>query len=174
MEKFQISNFKFQIFGKREGFTFVELLLYMGLLLLFLLIQTQILTSVLGVRLESEANSAISQDTRFIMARIIYDINRADNIVLPATPSAQTNALQLTIGGISNTYSLSQDNLIISNSLGTNNLSSFGTKISNLSFKRLGNASGKNTVTISFTLTSTTRREGGPETRSVQTTVGLR
>ena len=158
----------------REGFTLVELLLYMGLLLLLLLIQTQILTSVLGVRLESEANSAIQQDARFILAKLIYDINRADNIVLPATPSAQSETLSLTIDNISNTYSLSGENLIIANILGSNNLNSYGTRISNLSFKRLGNVGGKNTITFSFTLTSTTQREGGPETRTVQTSSGLR
>lgn len=166
MKKFQIVNSK--------GFTFVELLLYMGLLSLFLLVQTQILTSVLGVRLESEANSAIVQDARFILARVIYDINRADNIVLPATPSAQSETLSLTIYNVSNTYSLSGENLIIANNLGSNNLNSYGTKISSLSFKRLGNAGGKNTITISFTLESTTQREYGSETKTIQTTVGLR
>lgn len=157
-----------------KGFTFVELLLYMGLLSLLLLIQAQILTSVLGVRLESEANSAIQQDTRFILAKLIYDINRADNIVLPATPSAQSETLSLTIDNVLNTYSLSGENLIITNNLGSNNLNSYGTRISNLSFKRLGNAGGKNTVTISFTLVSTTQREYGPETRTIQATAGLR
>ena len=146
----------------------------MGLVLFFFLIQTQIFTSILGVRLESEANSAIQQDARFILARIIYDINRADNIVLPATPSAQTASLVLTIDGISNSYSLSGENLIIANNLGNDNLNSFGTKISNLTFKRLGNAGGKNTVTISLTLTSVTQREAGPETKTIQTTGGLR
>ena len=160
--------------SESKGFTLVELLLYMGLLLLFLLIQTQILISVLGVRLESEANSAVSQDARFIMARLIYDINRAENIILPAIPSAQTNSLVLIIGGTSHTYLLLGENLIITNNLGVDNLNSFGTKVSNLSFKRLGNVGGKNTATVSLTLTSTTQREGGPETRSVQTTGGLR
>ena len=158
----------------RAGFTLVELLLYMGLLILFLLVQTQILTSVLGVRLESEANSAVQQDSRFIIARLIHDVNRAESIVTPATPSAQTNSLALTIDGISYTYSLSGDNLIITNNLGTNNLNSFGTKISGLAFKRLGNAGGKNTVTISFTLTSITEREFGSETRTIRTTSGIR
>lgn len=146
----------------------------MGLLLLLLLVQTQIFTSVLGVRLESEANSQVSQDARFIMSRLIYDINRAENIILPATVSAQTNFLELTIDGTSNTYSLSGYNLIISNDLGINNLNSFGTRVSNLSFKRLGNAGGKNTITISLTLTSLTQREYGPETRTIQATSGLR
>ncbi|OGH16623.1 MAG: hypothetical protein A3C30_04305 [Candidatus Levybacteria bacterium RIFCSPHIGHO2_02_FULL_40_18] len=156
------------------GFTLVELLLYMGILSLFLLVQTQIFTSVLGVRLESEANSQVSQDSRFIMARLIYDINRAENIAVPATPSAVTDSLELIIDGTSNIYSLSAGNLLITNSQGSDNLNSFGTRISNLSFKKLGNVGGKNTVTISLTLTSVTQREAGPETRTVQTTSGLR
>ncbi|OGH17734.1 MAG: hypothetical protein A2868_00120 [Candidatus Levybacteria bacterium RIFCSPHIGHO2_01_FULL_40_15b] len=164
---------KFQI-AKSNGFTLVELLLYMGLLLLFLLIQTQIFTSILGVRLESEASSSVQQDARFIMSRLIYDINRAENIVLPAIPSAETNSLVLTIDSLSNTYSLSGGNLIISDNQGSDNLNSFGTRISNLSFKRLGNVGGKNTITFSFTLTSATQREYGPEIKTIQTTSGLR
>lgn len=158
----------------KKGFTLVELLLYMGILALLLLVQTQILTSVLSVQLESEANTSVSWDARFIMARLIYDINRAENIVTPATPSAQTNSLTLTINGISNTYSLSGGNLLISNNLGPDNLNSDATSISNLSFKRLGNTGGKNTVTFSLTITSITQREHGPESRTIQATAGLR
>ena len=108
------------------------------------------------------------------MSRLIYDINRAENIVLPAIPSAETNSLVLTIDSLSNTYSLSGGNLIISDNQGSDNLNSFGTRISNLSFKRLGNVGGKKTITFSFTLTSATQREYGPEIKTIQTTSGLR
>ena len=173
MKKYLTSNIRYPI-SNSKGFTFVELLLYMGLLSFLLLVQTQILTSVLSVELESEATSSIQQDARFILARIVYDINRAENIVSPATPSAVTDSLELIINGTSNTYSLSGENLMIANSLGSDNLNSFGTRISGLSFKRLGNVDGKNTITFSFTVTSITQREQGPESRTIKTTAGLR
>lgn len=156
------------------GFTFVELLLYMGILALLLLVQTQIFTSVLGVRLESEANSEVAQDARYIMARLIYDINRAENITQPATPSDQTDSLGLIINGELHTYSQSGENLLLTNNLETNNLNSYGSRISNLSFKRLGNQNGKNTVTVLLTLTSLTRKDSGYETRNIKFSSGLR
>lgn len=160
--------------GESKGFTLVEIIMYMGILVFVLLILTQMLTAVLGVRLESEATSALSQDGRFILAKLTRDINRAESIALPATPSAESITLQLVVDGITNTYSISSGNLLLTNNLGSNNLNSYGTTISNLSFRRLGNIGGKNTVTISFTMTSVTEREKGPEVKNFQITAGQR
>jgi len=159
---------------RRAGFTLVEIIMYMGILTFLLVILTQLLSQVLSVQLESEATSSIQQDARFILARLTYDINRAEDIVLPATAAASTDTLELTIDGTSNTYSLSAANLVISNDLGLNNLNSYGTTISNLSFKRLGNVGGKATITVSFTLQSVTSRETGPEIKNFQITAGTR
>ena len=144
--------------SESKGFTFVELIMYMGILVFVLLILTQILSSILEVRLESEAASTVHQDGRFILSKLTRDINRAESIVLPATPSAQTDSLALTIDSISHTYSLLNNNIMITNNIGSNNLNSYETTVSNLSFKRLGNVGGKNTITASFTLTSEAER----------------
>lgn len=160
--------------GESKGFTLVEIIMYMGILTFLLLILTQLLSQVLSVQLESEATSSVQQDGRLILARLTYDINRAEDIVLPATPGASTDTLELTIDGVSNKYSLSTEDLVISNDLGLNNLNSYGTTISNLSFKRLGNVGGKPTITASFTLQSVTSREKGPEIKNFQITAGTR
>ena len=167
---FEIGNSR----RSRAGFTLVEIIMYMGILAFLLLILTQLLSSILGIHLESQASSAIQQDGRFILARLTYDINRAESIVLPATPSAQSSSLQQVLDSITNTYSLSGGNLLITNNLGSDNLNSYGTTVSNLSFRRLGNIGGKNTITIAFTLQSVTAREKGPEVKNFQITAGTR
>lgn len=165
---------KFILIKKNSGFTLVEILMYMGILTFLLLILTQILTSILGVQLESEATSSVQQDGRFILSRLVHDINHAENIAVPATPSAQTSALELIINGSSNIYSLSGENFVIANSFGSNNLNSYGTTVSNLSFRRLGNVGGKNTITVSFTMASVVRLEQGPEVEDFLMTAGVR
>lgn len=160
--------------GESKGFTLVEIIMYMGILTFLLLILTQLLSQVLSVHLESEVTSQVQQDSRFILTRLAHDINRAENIILPATPSATTSSLQVVIDGVSNSYSLSGGNLLITNNLGSDNLNSYGTTVSNLSFRRLGNIGGKNTITVSFMLQSVTVREKGPEIKNFQITAGTR
>ena len=170
---FQISNFKFQI--HKKGFTLVEMLLYMGFLTAFLVVLTQIFVSTLNVQLESEANSSIQQDGRFIMTRLTYDIERATSISTPASLGGQSSNLVMTISGGTYTYAISGNNLVLTTSLGTDQINGEGTKVSNLLFKRIGNSGGKNTFQITFTLTSVVKRQSGnPDVKNFSTTVGLR
>ena len=160
------------------GVTIVELVIYLGILTILLTIFTTIFTSVIDVQIESEATSSVEQDRRFILSRLIYDITRAGSINTPyslVVPNNQSNNLQITINGIPNSYTLDGNgNLILTNNLGADMLNSYDTSISGLSFARIGNAGGKNTLQITFTLSSRTQRSGGSEVRNFQTTVGIR
>lgn len=158
----------------KQGFTLVELLIYMILLSATLVVMTDILTQTLDARLESEAGSAVSSDGRFILSRLMYDIGRADSIVTPAALGDQTGSLHILINGVDYIYSLNGDILELNAGSQTDRLNSVGTGFSNISFRRLGNAGGKNSVQILFTITSSTVRKSGPEARTFQTTVGLR
>lgn len=161
--------------GKKAGYTLVELLIFMALLAGILVVVSDILGSVLDVRLESESTSSVEQDGKYILNRIGYDIGRADEITVPANDGDNSASLILVIGPSSNSYSLNGGNLQLTNLSGTNRLNSISTSISNLSFTRIGNsADAKDTIRMSFTVTSTTVRVSGPEVRSYQTTVGLR
>lgn len=159
--------------GKR-GFTIVEMLLYSGILLIFLLILTDIFVSVLDVRSESEATSSVEQDGRFILMRFMYDIGRAQLVGIPAALGEVSDSLGITIDGSSHTYALNNGDLQLSNATGTNNLNGIGTKISFLSFRLVGDLDEKPTLQVAYTVTSTTVRPSGAETRRFQTTVGLR
>lgn len=163
-----------KIINKKAGFSYVEIIMYMGILSLLLLVLTDIIVSSLGVKLESEANSSIAQDAHYLLARFSYDIQRAQSVTLPLNLGDVTNSLNLVIQGTSSAYFFSNGYLKLQNENGTNNLNSVGTTVSNLSFKKIGNANGTPSVQIVFTLTSVVNRPGGVGAKSYQTTIGLR
>lgn len=157
-----------------RGFTLVEFLLYMALLSIFLLTLTDLFTAILNVRLESEATSTVEQDGRFILARLAYDIPQASSITTPLSLGSTASTLQMTISATTYTYALSGSDLNLTIGASTNKLNGSETSISGLSFKKLGNAGGKETISIQFTLSSKTQRPSGPEIRTFTTTIGRR
>ena len=159
---------------RSPGFTIIELVIYAGILTMFLYVLTGIFTEVLDMQLESETESSVVQDSRYILSRFSYDIERASAIVTPAALGDQTSTLVLTIGGVNDTYALVNGNLVFTDTNGSGSVNSYGTNVSGVSFLRYGNVNGKNGVRIAFTLTSTTQRISGSQTRSYQATIGLR
>ena len=159
-----------------SGFTLVELLIYMGLLSIILVVLSQIFGSILDAQLESQASSSVHRDGRFILSKLSHDIHKAQSIVDPAAIGEQSIDLQLTIDGINYIYSLDNGNLEVSDGVEANNLNSGDTTVSDLSFTRIGNsvANAKNTVRITYTITSKIVRPKGMETKDFQTTIGIR
>src|SRR3989344_3435349 len=93
--------------GKSSGFTLVELLISMGLLAIILSVLTSLFVSVIEAQLESQATSSVDQDGRFVLARLSYDIHRADGvngIITPSTLGGQGPTLQIAISGTTSTY----------------------------------------------------------------------
>lgn len=161
-------------FKLNRGFTMVELLIYMGIFMILLTAITTIFTSVVSVQLEAESYSSVQLDGRFLLNRFIYDIQRASTIISP-TLGNQAQSLQLRINNATYTYTTDgSNNITITNGLGTDVLNSYDTSVSNLAFQQIGNVGGKNTVKISFTLTSRVISSGTSNTKSFQTTIGLR
>lgn len=158
----------------RSGFTIIELLLYMGLLAIFLSVISEIFVASLDVQIELEAISAVEQDGRYITSRVRYDLGRASYVSLPLNLGDIGQTLQATISGKVVGYSLSGSNLIITEGGNANQLNSSESLVSNLQFKKTGNVSGKPLVTASFTLTSRTKRAKGADSKVFQTTIGLR
>jgi hypothetical protein len=157
-----------------KGVTLVELLIYMGLLAILLVILTEMLVSILNVRLESEAVSSVEQDGRFIISRFAYDIARADSIASPATPGDAGNTLVLNISGDTYTYLVSGTDLQLTNPMGTMSLNGSETLISDMTFQRLGSVGKRNSIKLQFTVTSVTRKNSGQEVKVFGTTVGVR
>jgi prepilin-type N-terminal cleavage/methylation domain-containing protein len=159
----------------KRGFTLIELLMYMGLVSVFLTVLTSAFLSILDVQLESEAISTVEQDGRYILSRLVYDVHRASSITTPATVGQVTSTITLVIGGQNYSYSTSNNNLIYTSPSGTDNLNSYDSQISNLSITRVGNAIGKNSLQVGFTLTSiTTKNNNKPEQKDFLITTTLR
>ncbi len=157
-----------------RGFSLVELIIVMGLMTIFMVVLTDIVVAVSNVQTESEATSSVSEDGRFILARLSYDIQRANSITTPASLGGTSVSLAIVIGGVTQTYALSGGNLQLTNNLGTSNLNGSETTISALSFTRRGNIGGKDTITLSFTVTSQVLQNSGAEVKTYTTTVGRR
>ena len=152
----------------RASFTLVELMVYMGILSVFLVILSNIFLTVLDVQFQTDITSSLEQDGRFILSRAIYDVHRATAVTTPASAGQTSQSLVLTIGGQTYTYASSSGNLNLTTSSGTQPLNSFATKLSNITVTNLGNASAKATITLNFTLTD------GTVSKSYQTTISLR
>jgi len=153
-----------------RGFTLTELLLYMGLTVIFLGVLTDIFVTTLDVKKESEATSAVEIDGRFIFLRLMYDVNHADGVTAPAALGESSTILTLDLDGVSDTFSFTNDNLTLNGA----KLNSSESKISAGSFQKLGNVDGKASVQIKFTVTSVTQRPKGPELRDYQITLSTR
>lgn len=157
-----------------KGFTLVELLIYMGLISALLLVMTELFGAIFDVKIETEATSAVQEDGGFIVRRLIYDVSRSTAITTPASYGGNSASLVLTIGGVANTYVLSNGVLQVTNGAGTDRLSSSETTISGLNFQKVGSEVGNETVRVTFTTTSVAQRNSGSESRNLQTTIGRR
>lgn len=158
----------------KRGFTLIELLLYTGLLMIFLLILTEIFTSVLQARQESQITGSVNQDGRFIMSRIIYDIGRAQAISQPVNLGDGGTTLELTVGGNTIRYTLTAGNLIYTDPTGSYTVNSIRSRVAAVNFRRLGNSGGKHTIAVNLTVTSVGQLPAGVQSAAFQTTVGLR
>jgi type II secretory pathway pseudopilin PulG len=161
----------------KKGFSLLELVIYMGLLSILIVVLTQIFTSIIQVRLDSQSSSSIEQDANFIISRFMYDIGRAETIVTPATLGVAGDTVQFTVGGVTNTYSLVEGNLQITNNNGTDNLNSLYTTISNLQFNRIGNGTtplNSDTIKMTFTVTTVVKQTSGNASKSYEIAVAPR
>ncbi len=160
----------------KKGFTLIELVLYMGILVLLIGVLSSIFSAIISVQLDSTATSSVDQDGRYLLAKFTHDVASASAILIPANPGDQTNTLQITINSINYTYSLDSNNnlQVVNNSTNeTNVLNSYDTTISGLTFTRIGSGGNNDTVQITYTVTSRIKdKTGQQETKNFTTTVG--
>lgn len=159
---------------RQQGFTLVELLIYIGLLMVMLLIFTEILTTIIENQIRSTNTSNVADDGRYIYSRLIYDVGRAEGIIDPSFFGSTSAKLELQIDGNISTYSASNGILELVDSNGTHSLNGYGTKITNLLFTKVGSSNAHETVRLNFTIEGNVEKEGIIDIQNFQTTVGLR
>lgn len=156
-----------------RGFTIIELVVYMGILTVLIAVLMGMFGSILDARLDSKATSSVDQDSRYILARMSYDMQQASSIASPSAATTDTT-LKIQINSIDYTYELNNNNLQLTDVDGTEVLNSTDTSISDLSFQRIGNGDANDTIQMIFTVTAKTRKSTGAqyETKTIKTTLG--
>lgn len=159
----------------------IELAIYAGLLGILLVILSEFFIAIVNVQLVSNADTAIDQDGKYMLARMSYDFKRAKAILAPALgQSAATASATIADAGTDYTYryALIDSNLILTVGAASSRLNSDGTRLANFSVTRIGNSeqntSAKDTLRISFTLQSIASTSSGVNEVPYQTTVSLR
>jgi len=162
------------LFQKQKGFTLVEILLYLGLLSIFLLVATDFFVTTATFTVESQTTNFVDLDSRLIFSRLRYDLLRADSVSIPAAPGQTSPSLSLFINGQNFSYSLVGDSLTLQEPTGTFALHSNQTKVTSLIFQRIGNPTGLPTIKFTFTIESARQDNGGSKQKTVTSTVSLR
>jgi competence protein ComGC len=162
------------VLRSERGFTLVEMIITLGLMMMFLLVLTDLMTSAFNVQNESGANAWVATDGQAILQRLSYDVSRASAISTPTTLGGTSASLVLVIGGANYTYTSTGGNLQLTGPSSTFNLNTDKTTVPSISFTRLGDAGRPDTVRATFTITSTTKSNGAPVTSTFTTTAGRR
>ena len=155
-----------------KGVTMVELLIYIGLLTLFLTVLTSLFVSIFKLQLTTQATSSLTQDTRFIITRMGYDIENASSVSVVPPNTLQFND--------TSSYSLDDGNLILIIDGVSNKLNGLDTTISEIIFQKIGPqppapaTPPPPTIQVKFTINSNVIEESGPRSQIIQTTYGLR
>lgn len=162
-------------FSFQKGFTLMELIISMGILMVLISVLVTLFGQILDVQLESKSTSTVDQNGRFLQARLAHDFQSASDIVTPATPGTQTDTLQITINSINYIYSLDNSgNLLLTQNAVSEVLNNNSASISALTFTRIGSGDVNDTVRVGFTITSRADQLRGIEQKSFQTTFGLK
>lgn len=148
------------LFSSRVGFTLVELLLYMGLLAIFLVVLTDVLVTALSVRSKTTGAALVSLEGEYIRERLLYDIRRASSFSTPANLGQTASQLTMVIDGAPLSVTLGSNALSQTSGATTDRLHSDSTRIASFSATRIGNGTGKDTVWIFYTIESTTHLQG--------------
>jgi type II secretory pathway pseudopilin PulG len=129
---------------KQEGFTLVELVLYIGIISIIFSAIVPLVINIIYNSSKSAVQQEVSENARFISERILYEIRRAKGI-----SSVSANSISLTNFSPDSTtvIDLSGGNVRINdNGTGVTNLNSTNTTVSDLTFTQAG-------TNISFTMT---------------------
>jgi len=163
---------------KEKGATLIELLLYLALLSIILGVIVNLIFTSGQIKQEAETNTFVSSDAAYLTKRLSYEIRNASALSTPGTLGQTTNSLVLTVNGETHTFSINSTNLQFDKLVGAvttlANLNSNQVKVSNFSVQKLGNALGKSSLLVNFTLTSTKTGQTAPVTKTYNFLANLR
>lgn len=123
---------------RTNGFTILELILYMGILSLISVILANSYIALLRGRGQAETRSDVNANLRLVVDRIASDVKNANAIVLPSSAGSSGGTLQLTRNGVTVTYDTAAGRVRRATSTGEF-LSGPTVSVNTLSFTRIEN-----------------------------------
>lgn len=170
-------SFNFKNRPRQKGFTLIELLIFMGIFSILIVALFQLMLMVFDAQLEAQSTSSISQDARYILNKLTYQIKKSTSVTSPAV-GVESDTLVTSDGSASYTYSASNGKFLLANSVlgSSDQLNSISSSVSAVRFLVLSDTKGKNekTITVSFTLTSKVLRRNGYQVNNYSETIGIR
>jgi type II secretory pathway pseudopilin PulG len=158
-----------------SGFSLVELLIYMGIFMGFLVVLTGLFVTTLEVQSEASQTARIEQDSQYLYSRMQYDIGRATQLVTPVNNGETTTTMVLDTSEGQITYFLESGSIKVTTPTVTGLLlTSPGIVAHSLEFQRLGNLDGQPSIAITILLSSHEVGSFSPEIRDLNYTFGLR
>jgi type II secretory pathway pseudopilin PulG len=128
---------------KNNGFSLLELLIYIAILSVVTLVITGIFISVNQSRGRTEAVSEVNSNLRFAIEKISQDLRFSDSISIPAIANSTSTSLTMNVGTstivycISGIYLKRQINGVCSDL--SDNVTSGAVSVTSLIFKRIEN-----------------------------------
>lgn len=160
--------------SSHSGTTVVELVLYMGLLSIFIMILFDLFAQILSTQTRSTGVSLVQTNGNFLLTKLTHDINQADSIITPAAIDATGSSMILKIGATNATYSVSGSRLLLSDASGSYYLNDIDTSVSDFLVKKIGNSTGRPGLQLFFTVSSNIVDNSNIKTKSFQTFATLR
>ena len=137
----------------QQGFSLLELLIYMAILAGFLVVIVNIFFMISTSSAREEARAEVQQNLRFAAQEIANEIRSATAVTVPAS-GASGNVLDITVGGVTSEYSVSGGVLRKTRGAATENITTGKVSVSTASpiFTRVDNTGAKPTIQIILTI----------------------
>lgn len=159
---------------KKSGFTLVELLVYFGLFSILLVVLSSVFITMLEQQTQDTAQSALQQESEYILTKLKYEINNADEIVMPASPGATLQSLTLRTDGTEKVFSLVNSQLVYTFDTVAWQMTSNEIMVTDLEFENQTGTSLHQTVGIHVEMRTNLPQERTSYNRIINTTVTLR
>ena len=140
-----------------DGYTLIELLLYIAMTAVLLTGLMAFFGMTLSVRVKNESMNEVEQQGQFVLSTLLQSVRNAESITTPAVAASSTSMTLTTADSATNptVYSISGTSLQIKE--GTSaaiNLTNNNVAVTNFMVKNASRTSSSGSVEISFTLST--------------------
>lgn len=153
--------------SNQKGFTLLELILYVGILVIVMVVVINIFTSLSKGNGNVEARTEVDSNLRYALEKINQDVRVATSVTTPATAGSTSATLVMTVGGATITYDVSGGQLRRQVNAGTPvAITPTTVTVATPTFTRLHNTNtvlSVTIVTIQSDLTVSTPTTGSPD-----------